>query len=121
MKVRIAVIAVVLASAGLLLAQEGGFSLPERKKKAAPTRTLTGQVMNKDDAPMPEAIVHLRNTKTLAERTFITNAEGNYRFNALSLTQDYEIYAEASGKRSGTKTLSQFDSRPEPRINLKIE
>lgn len=120
MKRRFAVIVLVLMSAELLLAQGGGFSMPERKKKSQ-TRTLTGQVMTKDDAPLPEAIVHLRNTKTLAERTFITNAEGNYRFNALSLTQDYEIYAESGGKRSDVKTLSQFDSRPEPKINLKIE
>ncbi len=119
MKVRWVALALFLLLSVAAVAQSG-FSLPERKH-APQTRTLTGQVMNKDDAPIPEAVVHLRNTKTLAERTFITNSDGNYRFNALSLNQDYEVYAEAQGKRSGTKTLSQFDSRNEPRINLKIE
>lgn len=119
MKRMLAVASLLILVVGLAAAQ-GGFSLPERKPKVT-TRTLTGQVMDKDDAAVADAIVHIRNTKTLAERTYITGADGNYRFNALSLTQDFEVYAEAGGKKSSTKTLSQFDSRTQPKINLKIE
>ncbi len=112
MKRILAVTAVILVVFAVALAQS---------KEKGQTRTLVGQVMDKSDAPISGAVVHLRNTKTLAERTFITHEDGNYRFNALSPNQDYEVYAASKGKQSGTKTLSQFDSRTEARINLRVE
>jgi hypothetical protein len=85
------------------------------------TRSLQGQVMNDADAPFPSAIVYLKNTKTLAVKTFIADKEGSYRFNALSPNVDYEVYAEKDGKKSDSKTLSSFDSRKQATINLKIK
>jgi hypothetical protein len=89
--------------------------------KEPQVRTLTGQVMNQQDKPLPESIVYLKNTKTMAIKTFIAGPDGVYRFNALSPNVDYEIYAEHNGKRSDTKTLSSFDSRRTATINLKIK
>lgn len=87
----------------------------------AQVRTLTGQVMSHSDAPLPNAVVYLKNTKTLAVKTFITDAQGNYRFPALSPNVDYEVYAEFQGRKSDTKTLSSFDSRRNASINLKVD
>lgn len=87
----------------------------------AQVRTLTGQVMSHGDAPLPNAVVYLKNTKTLAVKTFITDAQGNYRFPALSPNVDYEVYAEFQGRKSDTKTLSSFDSRRNASINLKVD
>lgn len=84
-------------------------------------RALVGQVINQQDRPLAEAIVYLKNTKTMAVKTFIAGQDGNYRFNALSPNVDYEVYAEHNGKRSDTKTLSSFDSRKTATINLKIK
>lgn len=92
---------------------------PVQKGQPA-TRLLTGQVVTGNDAPVNKAIVYLKNTRTLAVKTFITNTDGNYRFPALSTNVDYEVYAEANGKRSDTKVLSSLDSRPSPTIHLKI-
>ena len=89
--------------------------------KEPQVRTLTGQVMNQQDKPLAESIVYLKNTKTMAVKTFIAGADGIYRFNALSPNVDYEVYAEHNGKRSDTKTLSSFDSRKTATINLKIK
>jgi hypothetical protein len=86
-----------------------------------PLRLLTGQVMNQSDAPLPGSIVYVKNTKTLTVRTFIADDKGNYRFPALSPNVDYEVYAEFQGRHSNSKTLSSFDSRPHPSINLKID
>jgi len=91
------------------------------KKGPSPFRELTGQVMNKADAPLANVVVYLKNTKTLAVRTFITGADGNYRFPALDKNVDYDIFAEYQGKRSGAKTLSAFDSRDLVHINLRID
>jgi hypothetical protein len=89
--------------------------------KEPQVRTLTGQVMNQQDKPLPESIVYLKNTKTMAVKTFIAGQDGTYRFNALSPNVDYEVYAEHNGKKSDTKTLSSFDSRKTASINLKIK
>ena len=90
------------------------------QKGQSPLRMLTGQVVSGNETPVDKAVVYLKNTKTLAVKTFITNPDGNYRFPALSPNVDYEIYAEANGKRSDTKVLSSLDSRPSPTIHLKI-
>lgn len=82
-------------------------------------RTLQGTVME-EGKPVSDAIVYLKNTRTLAVKTFISEKDGTYRFSSLSPNVDYEVHAELNGKRSDTKTLSSFDSRKVAYINLKI-
>lgn len=89
-------------------------------KNVSPMRLLTGQVVNRAETPLPNAVVYLTNTKTLTVKTFITDQTGNYRFPELSPNVDYQVYAEFNGARSDTKTLSSFDSRQRAVINLKI-
>ncbi len=83
-------------------------------------RSLDGVVTNTGDVPLNDAIVYLTNTKTMVVKTYITQKDGAYRFNALSPNVDYEVYAAYQGKKSGTKTLSSFDSRTSAHINLKV-
>ena len=89
-------------------------------KNVSQTRLLTGQVTDHSERPLPNAVVYLKNTKTLTIRTFITDDKGNYRFPELSPNVDYQIYAESNGAKSDSKTLSSFDSRQHPVINLRI-
>jgi len=84
------------------------------------TRTLVGFVFNKAEQPLPNAIVYLKNTKNLNVKTFIAGNDASYRFTALSSNVDYEVWAEYQGAKSDTKTLSSFDTRPNARINLKV-
>ena len=86
----------------------------------AGTKTLVGFVFDRADKPLPNAIVYIKNTKTLTVKTFIADGEASYRFHALSPNVDYEVWAEFQGSKSDTKTLSSFDSRPNARINLKV-
>jgi len=94
---------------------------PSHKSTRFTSRTLTGTVLDKSDKPIPEAVVYLKNTKTLAIKTYISQNDGTYRFPELSLNSDYEVYAEKEGKKSKTKTVSQFDDREKPNINLQID
>lgn len=95
---------------------------PVADKGGPQTRDLTGMVLSKsNEAALPDAIVYLKNTKTHAVKTFITGNDGRYRFPALALNADYEVYAEHDGKRSDTKTLSSFDSRAQASITLRID
>ena len=84
-------------------------------------RTLQGEVMADTEAPLPGAVVYLKNTKTMSVRSFVSDDKGNYRFTSLSPNVDYEVHAEYNGKQSDTKTLSSFDSRKVASINLKIK
>ena len=83
-------------------------------------RTVIGHVLNAQNQPLQKAVVHLKNTRTLAVRSYISKEDGNYQFSGLSQNVDYEVYAELDGQKSDTKTLSGFDTRPRSVINLKV-
>ncbi len=111
------VVALMVLLAGLALA-----SLPSAAKdKGDAGRLLTGRVVDKQDAVLANAVVYLANTRTRAVKTFIVGQDGNYRFPALSPNVDYEVYAQYQGHKSDTKTVSQFDTRPQVNINLRID
>lgn len=84
-------------------------------------RTVSGRVVNGQDQPLHKAVVHLKNTRTLAIKTYITEPDGAFRFTALSPNVDYELYAEYSGAQSDTKTVSAFSNRKQVTVNLKIK
>ena len=66
-------------------------------------------------------MVYLSNTHTRAVKTYIVGQDGAYRFPALSPNIDYEVYAQFNGRKSDTKTVSQFDNRQQLNINLKVD
>ena len=91
------------------------------KEKGETGRLLTGKVLDQQETPVPNAVVYLSNTRTHAVKTYIVSQDGVYRFPALSPNIDYEVYAQFEGKKSDTKTMSQFDSRQTVQINLKLD
>ena len=121
--VLIAMMLFSLACVGQLELPLGGGSTPppERKAPRSNTRTLTGNVLDKSDQPVADAIVYLKNTKTLTVRTYIAQKDGSYRFPEIPNNIDFEVYAQRNGRKSDTKVLSQFDDRSQPHINLKID
>lgn len=84
-------------------------------------RTLFGHVFSVDSRPVNKAVVYLKNTRTLAIKTYITEPDGSYRFSALSPNVDYEVYADYQGSRSDTRTLSSFDNRKQVDFTLKLK
>ncbi len=106
---------VVLLAVGATAQFGGG------KKQNSTGKTLVGFVFDHEDKPVPNAIVYLKDTKSLAVKTFIADNDAAYRFPALSPNSDYEVWAEFKGQKSDTKTLSSFDTRQNVRINLKLK
>jgi Carboxypeptidase regulatory-like domain len=112
----------------LLLAGLGAavFSPPARAQlfgrdtKQDKSRLLTGKVLDSGDNPLANAVVYLTNTHTRTVKTYIVGPDGTYRFPALQPSIDYEVYAQLDNRKSGTKTVSQFDDRTQVSINLKI-
>jgi len=90
-------------------------------QKGNPGRLLTGKVIDRQDNPVPKAIVYLTDLRTRAVKTYIVGDDGTYRFPAMSAAVDYEVYAQFNGKKSDTKTLSQFDNRSQVNINLRVD
>jgi len=93
---------------------------PDKKDKTV-GRLLLGKVLDQGDNPLPDAVVYLTNTRTRAIKTYIVGPDGTYRFPALSSSIDYEIYAQYKGRKSDTKSVSQFDDRSQVYLDLKID
>jgi hypothetical protein len=102
----------------VLVSSLAAYAGPDKKDKAE-GRLLYGKVLDQQDNPVAGAIVYLTNGRTHAVKTYIVGQEGTYRFPGLS-TVDYEVYAQYNGRKSDTKSVSQFDDRPQVYIDLKI-
>ncbi|MGB7600762.1 MAG: carboxypeptidase-like regulatory domain-containing protein [Candidatus Sulfotelmatobacter sp.] len=90
------------------------------KKDRTQGRLLSGKVLDRQDNPIVSAVVYLTNTRTHAVKTYIVGQDGTYRFPGLS-TVDYEVYAQYNNQKSDTRSVSQFDDRPQVYIDLKID
>ncbi len=91
------------------------------KKDKNQGRLLFGKVLDQQDSPLVNAVVYLTNTRTRAIKTYIVGPDGTYRFPGLSATIDYEVYAQYNGRKSDSKSVSQFDERSQVYIDLKID
>jgi hypothetical protein len=116
------VVLITLSCQAQITIPVGGSSPSDTNRKSAriTSRLLTGTVLDKSDKPVANAVVYLKNTKTLMVKTYIAQNDGTYRFPELSPNVDYDVYAEKDGEKSKTKTLSQFDDRDKANINLQI-
>ena len=95
-------------------------ALPDKKDKTV-GRLLYGKVLDQQDNPLPDAVVYVTNTRNRAVKTYIAGQDGTYRFPALSTATDYEVYAQYKGRKSDTKSVSQFDDRSQVYLDLKID
>lgn len=84
------------------------------------TRAIQGKVISKEGAPVPGAIVLLKNSKTLQVRSYIAESGGKYHFFGLSTDVSFEVRAEDNGLTSKTKIVSVFDSHKLITVNLKL-
>jgi hypothetical protein len=109
--------------AGLLMAVlSAGIAPAQNKKKGEDNvRSVQGEISDAAGNPVAGAVVQLKDTKTLQIRSYITQEKGGYYFNGLNSNVDYELKAEFKGASSSTKTLSSFDGRKTPVINLKLD
>jgi Carboxypeptidase regulatory-like domain len=106
-------------TAMLLLALAAAASLPQNIGQSV--RVVQGIVQNAESLPQANAVVYLQDQKTLQVRTYITDADGRYRFGQLSSDVDYQLWAEFKGHKSKTKSISSFDSKKQFNFDLKIE
>jgi hypothetical protein len=112
--------AVTVACALAVIFSAPASASPDQKSKPA-GRLLYGKVLDPQDNPLPDAVVYVTNTRNKAVKTYIVGPDGTYRFPALSTATDYEVYAQFKGKKSDTKSVSQFDDRSQVYIDLRVD
>ena len=83
-------------------------------------RSVVGTVTDRGGEPLAGAVVQLETGGTLAIQTYLTRADGEYRFRNLQGDADYTMWATFRGSRSKTRSLSRFDRKPDRVVPLKI-
>lgn len=87
---------------------------------AAQGRSVRGKVTDQAGEPLKEAVVKIENAHTLHIRSYITQADGEYRFHGLHPDLDYELKAKYRAYTSKVRTLNWYDARTEARIDFKL-
>ena len=105
----------------LLLACAASCSSGFAQNVGQAVRVVQGLVRDSNDQLQPNAVVYLQDQKSLEVRTYITEADGHYRFGQLSTEVDYQLWAEYKGHKSKTRAISSFDSKKQFNFDLKID
>jgi len=110
-------------AAGLLvlLLLMGACAAVQSKDKGPQLRTVVGQVVDKDENPIANAVIYLENMATTSVDSHFSDDSGNYEYDGLSPDVDYQIYAEHNGMISVTHTISSFDSRISVNLELRVD
>ena len=91
------------------------------KGKETQLRTVRGTVVDTSESPVVTAVVYLKNARTQDIITHLSDTDGTFRFSGLDLNVDYEIHAEKEGMTSSTRSISNFDTRKEFVLTLKLD
>jgi hypothetical protein len=113
-------IGVSVVLSGLLAGPCMFVALPLAAIAQAVERVVQGKVEQASGSLAQGAIVYIKNAKTLEVRTYISAADGSYRFGQLNPDANYTVWAEYQGKKSKEKTISSFDTKKIFNILLKI-
>lgn len=84
-------------------------------------RSVAGTVVDDRSAPVLGATVFLKNQKTKAIRSYTSTADGRFRFAQVSMSDDYDLWAEKESHKSPVKTVSSWDARKEFETELKLK
>ena len=93
---------------------------PAPPKSQTAIKSLVGEVVSSQGSKLAQAVVHLKDKKTLEVKTRITDAEGKYVFKGLDRDADYEVHAEYQGASSPNKNVSHFYDKDEIYLILEI-
>jgi len=92
-----------------------------KKEMDSSTRTLQGSVLDPEGNLVQQAVVQLKDTRTLQVLSFITKEDGLYHFASLKNDIEYEVKGSHGGLSTDWKRVSIFDTRKVVTVNLKLE
>lgn len=91
------------------------------KPRDANFRDVHGVVTLPDGSPAERAVVELKDMRTKQVRSYITQTDGKYIYTHLSVKVDFELVARYKGMSSARRSLTIFDTRIDPVMNLQLE
>ena len=84
------------------------------QKHVQPTeRIVEGTVVGDGGQPLSNVVVFLKDEKTLFIKSYLTDAQGHFKFSQLSLSTDYDLWAKKGSTQSKSKHISPFNDKPE--------
>ena len=110
-------------AAGLVFAMPHGslYLSPMAMAQNLGQRTVTGAVVDGRSERVTGATVFLKNQKTKAIRSYTSSKDGRFHFAQVNMAEDYDLWAEKDGRKSGTKTVSSWDARKSFEVDLKMK
>lgn len=110
----------VALAAGLVPISDHG-SLISAQAQNLGQRVVTGSVVDDSASLVTGATVFLKNQKTKSIRSYTSAKDGRFRFAQVSMSDDFDLWAEKEGKKSAVKTVSSWDARKEFETELKLK
>ncbi len=83
-------------------------------------RDVSGVVTDARGNTLPKVAVQIEDTHTLLVRSYVTGKDGRYHFNDLNDDVDFVLKAHYHKFWSKPKTLSKFNAKPHPVVDLVI-
>lgn len=105
---------------GMGKSDDGDKPSKEQQKQNAAQRALRGVVTDADGNPVVGAVVKLTNARTQKVVSLVTREKGEYSFSGLIRDDNYQIKATFKERESPPHTLSTYDPRPAPVVNLQL-
>src|SRR5215207_4406585 len=90
-------------------------------KNSGELRIVRGKVLDRRGTTVSGATVQLNESSGGNGRSVISGEDGSFRFDDLSLTQDYQVQAVYKGGSSPRRTISQYDARKTLSVELRVE
>lgn len=84
-------------------------------------RSVSGRVTDASGAFVKGAVVELSDSRTMHVRSYVTQADGLYRFHGLHPLIDYRLRAQYQGRWSNAYAVGRYDSKIIARINVQIQ
>jgi hypothetical protein len=104
--------------------QQGGMPqvhVDSNKPAVVHQRTLEGYVRDANDKGVQGVVVYLKNVRKDTVESIIADDHGAYRFGDLRNDTDYKLWAVQEKKKGPERTVSQYDTRDQIVMNLKME
>ena len=90
------------------------------KKKKPLTKTVQGEVLDKDNNPIVGASVELTDLTTGKTLGVYSEGDGRYQFTDLKPSDDYQVRAAYKGQQSDSRHVSSLDEESVKVLNLSI-